>query len=74
MPSAALGKVFAECKLGFAECPWHSAKPLIPVVKGLHEKIEALLNWPLQPTGFEAAWKETIEAYGIENDLAIQTF
>ena len=32
LPSAALGKAFAECKLGFAECPWHSAKPLIPVV------------------------------------------
>ena len=31
----ALGKgfaAFAECKLGFAECPWHSAKPLSPVV------------------------------------------
>ena len=25
---------FAECKLGFAECPWHSAKPLSPVVLG----------------------------------------
>ena len=32
LPSAALGKAFAECKLGFAECPWHSAKPLSPVV------------------------------------------
>ena len=32
LPSAALGKAFAECKLGFAVCPWHSAKPLIPVV------------------------------------------
>jgi len=31
LPSAALGKAFVECKLGFAECPWHSAKPLIPV-------------------------------------------
>ena len=25
--------VFAECKLGFAECPWHSANSLSPVVK-----------------------------------------
>ena len=31
LPSAALGKAFAECKLDFAECPWHSAKLLIPV-------------------------------------------
>ena len=32
LPSAALGKAFAECKLGFAECPWHSANSLSPVV------------------------------------------
>jgi hypothetical protein len=28
----ALGKAFAECIYGFAECPGHSAKRLIPVV------------------------------------------
>ena len=43
LPSAALGKAFAECKLGFAECPWHSVKPVSPVVKatggrGLQDK------------------------------------
>jgi hypothetical protein len=32
LPSAALGKGFAECKWGFAECPGHSAKSLFPVV------------------------------------------
>ena len=32
LPSATLGKAFAECKLGFAECPLHSAKPVSPVV------------------------------------------
>ena len=32
LPSAALDKAFAECKLGFAECPWHSANSLSPVV------------------------------------------
>jgi len=26
LPSAALGKAFAECLPGFAECPQHSAK------------------------------------------------
>ena len=35
LPSAALGKAFAECKLGFAECPWHSANSLSPVVPRL---------------------------------------
>jgi hypothetical protein len=30
--SVALGKVFAECKIAFAECLRHSAKNAIPVV------------------------------------------
>jgi hypothetical protein len=33
LPSVTLGKGFAECNSGFAECPRHSAKPLIPVVE-----------------------------------------
>jgi len=32
LPSVTLGKPFAECFLGFAECRWHSANLLIPVV------------------------------------------
>jgi hypothetical protein len=32
LPSATLGKAFAECFSGFAECFKHSAKPSIPVV------------------------------------------
>jgi hypothetical protein len=32
LPSVTLGKVFAECFLGFAECLRHSAKELCPVV------------------------------------------
>ena len=32
MPSVTLGKLFAECKLGFAECLGHSAKNPCPVV------------------------------------------
>jgi len=32
LPSAALGKAFAECKAGFAECGLHSAKNQNPVV------------------------------------------
>jgi len=33
LPSAALGKGFAECNIAFAECLRHSAKNLNPVVK-----------------------------------------
>jgi len=32
LPSAALGKAFAECLAGFAECPQHSAKRASAVV------------------------------------------
>jgi hypothetical protein len=32
LPSATLGKGFAECFCGFAECFGHSAKPANPVV------------------------------------------
>jgi hypothetical protein len=35
LPSVTLGKAFAECNRGFAECPRHSAKPLNPVVIAL---------------------------------------
>ena len=34
LPSVALGKAFAECKAGFAECGLHSAKNQNPVVCG----------------------------------------
>jgi len=33
LPSAALGKAFAECNRGFAECPKHSAKSPSAVVR-----------------------------------------
>jgi hypothetical protein len=33
LPSVTLGKAFAECFLGFAECFRHSTKKLISVVK-----------------------------------------
>jgi len=32
LPSVTLGKPFDECFCGFAECSWHSAKLLNPVV------------------------------------------
>ena len=32
LPSAALGKTFAECNWGFAKCLGHSAKSLCPLV------------------------------------------
>jgi hypothetical protein len=34
LPSATLGKAFAECFLSFAECFLHSAKSPFPVVFG----------------------------------------
>jgi hypothetical protein len=46
LPSAALGKGFAECKWGFAECPRHSAKSLFPVVKSSKVKT----TWDQEPT------------------------
>ena len=33
LPSAALGKAFAECLAGFAECPQHSAKRASAIVR-----------------------------------------
>ena len=33
LPSVTLGKLFAECKLGFVECLGHSAKNPCPVVR-----------------------------------------
>ena len=36
MPSVTLGKAVAECFWAIAECPWHSAKRLYPVVLGIH--------------------------------------
>ena len=39
LPSAALGKAFAECKLG-----WHSAKPVSPVVFSLIRWLTLLLH------------------------------
>jgi len=35
LPSVTLGKDFAECYLGFAECIWHSANNRNPVVTEL---------------------------------------
>jgi hypothetical protein len=35
LPWVAIGKVFAECLWGFAECLGHSANKMSPVVKGL---------------------------------------
>ena len=32
LPSVTLGKSFAECNVAFAECLWHTANVLFPVV------------------------------------------
>jgi hypothetical protein len=39
LPSATLGKGFAECFCGFAECFGHSAKPANPVFHNHTQKI-----------------------------------
>ena len=36
LPSVTLGKPFAKCFWGFAECPRHLAKLLDPVVNDMH--------------------------------------
>ena len=39
LPSVTLGKVFAECISGFAECLGYSAKPVNPVVN--HDSLKS---------------------------------
>ena len=39
LPIVTLGKVFAECKIAFAECLRHSAKNAIPVVSAYRKAI-----------------------------------
>jgi hypothetical protein len=41
LPSVTLGKGFAECNRGFAECLGHSAKPLNPVVNDMQPDTES---------------------------------
>ncbi|WVZ59089.1 hypothetical protein U9M48_009289 [Paspalum notatum var. saurae] len=38
------------------------------------EKIEALLNWPQQPSEFEAAWTDTVKKFSIADNPAIEAF
>jgi hypothetical protein len=40
LSSVTLGKGFAECNCGFAECPWHLAKRANPVVYLAIKKIK----------------------------------
>jgi hypothetical protein len=40
LPSVTLGKAFAECKMAFAVCLKHTAKELIPVVRGVKENVD----------------------------------
>ena len=54
LPSVALGKAFAECNMGFADCPRHSAKNLIPEVLSLTHCMQAcatptLVASPISP-------------------------
>ena len=48
MPSVTLGKAVAECFWAIAECPWHSAKRLYPIVmltKYIHSSCWYLAGW-----------------------------
>jgi len=52
LPSVTLGKLFAECKLGFAECLGHSAKNPCPVVDNEHmERLLATAGRGAMPSG-----------------------
>jgi len=53
LPNVTLGKEFAECKLAFAECNRHSAKPMNPVVLPILPKKEG--PPPLDEGGDRAA-------------------
>ena len=45
LSSVTLGKAFAECFVGFAECLWHTAKPRFPVVNfGMHTRSSVASN------------------------------
>jgi hypothetical protein len=45
LPGVTLGKAFAECFLGFAECPRHSAKVLNPVVSHACARLYVCTGW-----------------------------
>ncbi|WVZ57724.1 hypothetical protein U9M48_008074 [Paspalum notatum var. saurae] len=74
----AIARVFKRTLHRF--CRWHITRPWKYELKKLYrehrdktlqEKIEALINWPLQPTEFEAAWTQTVTELGIQEHPAI---
>ena len=58
LSSVTLGKEFAECKLAFAECNWHSAKLVNPVVDVRREVLDGR-HRPRRGAGGEARRPET---------------
>jgi len=63
-PSATLGKAFAGCFWGFAECTWHSAKLLIPVVASIEavSKVLPKSNTFLRNVGIQQPFAKTTNA------------
>ena len=56
-------------------CRWHILKKyreylalLYKKYKTFKEEFTAILNWPLMPTEFEAAWAELVHKYNLEKD------
>ena len=56
MPSVTLGKPFAECFLGFAECQGHSANLLIPVARVRSFTGYDVNGYRFQTTSHEQSW------------------
>ena len=55
-------------------CRWHITKKYKDPLKQLYQlyptfkqEFTAILNWPLMPTEFEAAWHQLVEKYNLHN-------
>ena len=63
MPSDTLGKAVAECFWAIAECPWHSAKRLYPVVGHGHRRLAP-----------RSAFDDRLVGVGLLNDSTVIYF
>jgi hypothetical protein len=49
----------------------HELDMLYMTHKGLKIELESLINYPLDPSGFEIAWKELVDMYSLHDHPAI---
>ena len=75
--AAAIQKVFKKTQHRL--CRWHMLKKyrwelrkLYKLHDGLKIKLLTVINHPLTPTEFEAAWKELVDEYGLQKDDTIK--